>query len=137
MGYFKQQQQQQQQTLLLILALAFAIAITPALSVVGWDERHMPDPRVCWAQINKANGCEHEIYASLVKKKIKLSYGCCEAVQGMSSKCKNWMFNHGRFSPEFGDQIKGYCATLGVTLPPSYRIYYPDKTPPGHIGYGG
>ncbi|XVF52405.1 hypothetical protein PTKIN_Ptkin05aG0015700 [Pterospermum kingtungense] len=124
-----------QLTLMLFLALAFAIAITPAFSVVGWEERYMPNPRLCWDQMNKAEGCLHDFYASLVEKKIKLSRGCCEAIQGLSHKCKIWVFNRGRFTPEFGNQVKGFCATLGVALPPSHHVYFPmDNNPSSHHG---
>ncbi|GMI96179.1 hypothetical protein HRI_003287200 [Hibiscus trionum] len=122
-----------QHHLLLFTAVAFAIAITPAFSVLGWDERYSPDPVVCWEEvINKVDGCVHDIYASLAKNKVNLSFECCEAVRGMDFRCKNWIFNHGRFTPEFGNQIKGFCASLGVTLPPSYQIYYPEHDTPGH-----
>ncbi|XWS49223.1 hypothetical protein CRYUN_Cryun13aG0145400 [Craigia yunnanensis] len=123
-----------QQTLVLILILAFSIAITPAFSVLGWDERYMPNRRLCWEQINKADGCQHEIYASLVEKKINLSRECCEAIQGLSHRCKIWIFTRGRFTPEFGNQVKGFCATLGITLPPSYHVYYPMDNPSGQHG---
>ena len=123
-----------QQTLVLFLALAFAIAITPAFSVVGWEERYMPNPMLCWEQINKADGCQHEIYASLVEKKISLSLQCCEAIQGLSHKCDIWIFTRGRFTPEFGNQVKFFCAKLGITLPPSYRVYYPMDNPSGQLG---
>ncbi|KAE8728412.1 hypothetical protein F3Y22_tig00004457pilonHSYRG00042 [Hibiscus syriacus] len=119
-----------QQHLLVFMAMAFAIAIKPAFSVLGWEERYLPDPRVCWGEINKADGCEHDLYASVVNKKINMGSECCEAIQGLDYKCKNWIFNHGRFTPEFGNRVKKFCATLGVTLPPSYRIYYPQT--PGH-----
>ncbi|XVE65250.1 hypothetical protein DITRI_Ditri07aG0165900 [Diplodiscus trichospermus] len=107
--------------------MVFATAITPAFSVLGWEERYMPNPKLCWDQINKADGCEHEIYASLVEKNINLSPECCEAIQGLSHKCKVWIFNHERFTSTFGNQVKGFCAGFGVTLPPSYRIYHPDQ----------
>ncbi|KAE8658374.1 hypothetical protein F3Y22_tig00116971pilonHSYRG00306 [Hibiscus syriacus] len=102
-----------QQQLLLFTAMAFAIAIAPAL---------------------KAGGCEHDLYASVVKRNINMGFRCCEAIQGLDYKCKNWMFNHGRFTPEFGNRVKRFCATLGVTLPPSYRIYYPQTSGQGGLG---
>ncbi|WRX17234.1 Prolamin-like domain - like 4 [Theobroma cacao] len=117
-----------QQTLMLFLTLAFAMAITPAFSVVGWEERYMPNPWLCWGQINKPDGCLHEVYASLVEKNVNLSRECCEAVQGLSLRCKIWVFNRGRFTPEFG-----YCATFGITLAPSYRVYYPMDNPSGQL----
>ncbi|KAK8684991.1 hypothetical protein V6N13_041002 [Hibiscus sabdariffa] len=121
--------------LLLFTAMAFAIAVAPAFSVVGWDERYSPDPEVCWGEvINKAGGCVDEIYASEAKKKVSLSFGCCQAIQGMDRRCKNWIFNHGRLTPEFGNQIKVFCSTLSVTLPPAYRVYYPQHRIPGHGG---
>ncbi|KAE8717527.1 hypothetical protein F3Y22_tig00110044pilonHSYRG00136 [Hibiscus syriacus] len=123
-----------QQHLLVFMAMSFAIAITPVFSVVGWEERYLPDPSVCWAEINKADGCALHLYASLFKNKINMGFECCEAIRGLDYKCKNWMFNHGRFTPEFGNRVKRFCATLGVTLPPSYRIYYPQT--PGHGGLG-
>ncbi|XVF13567.1 hypothetical protein REPUB_Repub08aG0218400 [Reevesia pubescens] len=123
-----------QQTLLLFLALAFAIAITPAFSVIDWDERYMPNPRLCLDQVNEANGCEREVYVSWVKKKINLSRDCCEAIHGLPYRCKIWIFNRRRFTSEFGNQVKGFCASLGITLPPSYRVYYPINNPSGQLG---
>ncbi|XVF51930.1 hypothetical protein PTKIN_Ptkin04bG0223500 [Pterospermum kingtungense] len=89
----------------------------------------MPNPWICWGQVNKAGGCQGELVASLVKKKINLSRDCCEAIQGLTHRCKIWIFNHRRFTPEFGNQVKGFCATLGITLPPSYHLYYPMANP--------
>lgn len=123
-----------QPRLVFFLALAFAIAVTPALSVVGWEERYMPNPKLCWYQINKANGCLHQFYASLVNHKINLTQGCCEAIKGLSPKCKVWVFNRGKFTPEFGNQVKGFCATLGITLAPSYHVYFPQRDPSGQLG---
>ncbi|KAK8560821.1 hypothetical protein V6N13_026256 [Hibiscus sabdariffa] len=121
-----------QQHILLFMAMAFAVAVTPALSVLGWDGGYLPDTRKCWAEINKTDGCEHELYASVVNKKIDLGFECCEAIRGLDQKCKNWIFNRGRFTPVFGNQVKRFCATLGVTLPPSYLVYFPDHDTPGH-----
>ncbi|KAE8670252.1 hypothetical protein F3Y22_tig00112159pilonHSYRG00094 [Hibiscus syriacus] len=122
-----------QQHLLLFAAIALTIAITPVFSVLGWEERYTPDPTVCWAEtVIKVDGCQHDIFKSLVENKIKISFGCCEAILSMDYRCRNWIFNHGRFTSEFGNQIKRFCGTLGVTLPPSYQIYYPDHDASGH-----
>ncbi|XVE57485.1 hypothetical protein DITRI_Ditri04bG0094600 [Diplodiscus trichospermus] len=125
-----------QRTIVLFLSLAFVIAITPAFSVVEWDEKYFLPyyPSLCWERINKVDGCQHEIYASYVENKINLSPKCCELIQGLPHRCKFWIFLPGSFTPEFGNQVKGFCATLGITPPPSYRIYSPTNNPSGQIG---
>ncbi|KAK8518524.1 hypothetical protein V6N13_027994 [Hibiscus sabdariffa] len=121
-----------QQHILLFMAMAFVVTVTPAFSVLGWDGGYLPDTRKCWAEINKAGGCEHDLYESVVNKNIDLGFECCEAIRGLDYKCKNWIFNRRRFTPVFGNQVKRFCATLGVTLPPSYLVYFPDHDTPSH-----
>ncbi|KAE8728413.1 hypothetical protein F3Y22_tig00004457pilonHSYRG00043 [Hibiscus syriacus] len=72
MGYF-------QQHLLVFMAMSFAIAISPVFSVLGWEERYLPDPKVCWGEIfNKADGCVHDLYASVVNKKINMRFSAAK-----------------------------------------------------------
>ncbi|OMO93124.1 hypothetical protein COLO4_17096 [Corchorus olitorius] len=119
-----------QTTVILFLVLAFAMAATPAFSVVGWEERNFPNPRLCLREITKTHGCLAELSRSLVRKNLNFRRECCEVYQGMSNKCHTWFFNQRKYTPAYGNQVKDYCAQkYGITLAPSYRVYHPMKEP--------